>query len=140
MKRKLALLVLVAFVALLAASPALAAGPRGGQAQQHRQGNYQGERPVRRSFSLVGVITAIEGSTITVEVYHGNRIGQAYSGEEVAVQVTDSTRYRQWAADGCTPIAFDDVEAGVTASIQGTVLDGIFTAQRVTVNVPCCTK
>jgi hypothetical protein len=137
MKRKLAVLVLVASVALLVATPALAAGRRGGQALQYRQGNAQG---ARQSFSLVGVITGLEGSTIKIEVYHGDRIGQQYIGQEVAVQVTDSTRYRQWAEDGCTPITFEDVVTGATASIQGTVSGDTFTALRVTVDVPCCTQ
>ena len=139
MKRKLAVLVLVALVALLAATPALAAGPGGGKGQQHRLGNNQGQWFVPQSFSLVGTITALDGNAITVQVYNGNRIVQPYIGQALTVQVTDSTRYRQWQPGGCIPISFGDVAVGDTTSIQGTVSNSTFTAQRVTVDVPCCT-
>jgi hypothetical protein len=140
MKRKLAVLVLLALVTLLAATPALAAGPRGGNGQQHQYGNAQGQRLVRQWFSLTGVITALDGTEITVQVYNGNRIAQPYIGQALTVQVTDGTRYRQWQADGCIPISFGDLVVGDTTSVQGMVSDGTFTAQRVTVDVPCCTQ
>ena len=140
MKRKLVLVVLVLLVALLATTPALAAGPGGGKAQEHRHGGNQGAQPVRQSFSLVGVITGKGTSSITVQVYNGNRLAQAYIGQVLTVQVTGSTRYRQWQPDGCIPISFDGVVAGDTASIQGTVSGSSFTAQRVTVDVPCCSQ
>ena len=55
------------------------------------------------------------------------------------MQVTESTRYRQWTPEGCVPITFEDLEVGNTTSIQGTVSGEVFTAARVTVDVPCCT-
>jgi hypothetical protein len=139
MKRKLVIVVLVVSVALLATTPALAAGPRGGKGQQHKRGGNQGAQPVRQSFSLVGIMTAVDSSSITVQVYSGNRLAQPYVGQALTVQLTGSTRYRQWQPGGCIPISFDGVAVGATASIQGTVSDDIFTAQRVTVDVPCCT-
>ena len=140
MKRKLTVLIFVALVAMLAATPALAAGPGGGKGQQHQLGNYQGGQPVRQWFSLVGVITEVGTSSITVQIYNGNRIVQPYIGQVLTVQVTGTTRYRQWQPGGCIPITFGDVQVGDTTSIQGILSNGTFTAQRVTVDVPCCTR
>jgi hypothetical protein len=140
MKRKLAVLLLVALVALIAATPALAAGRSRGNERQYGEGGSPERRQIQQYFSLVGVITALDGDTITVEVYHGNRIIRPYIGEELTIKLTSSTRYRQWQPGGCIPISFDGVAVGDTASIQGTVSDDIFTAQRVPVDVPCCTQ
>jgi hypothetical protein len=141
MKRKLAVLVLAVLVALLAASPALAAGPGGGgREQQHRNGSSQGGWPFRQWFSLVGVITGLDSGSITVQIYNGNRLVQPYIGQELTVEVTGTTRYRQWLPGGCVAISFDDVKVGDTTSVQGVAAEGTFTAQRVTVDVPCCTQ
>jgi hypothetical protein len=136
----LVIVVLVVLVALLATTPALAAGPRRGKGPQHQQGHGQGAQLVRQSFSLVGVITGRDTGSITVQVYNGNRLAQPYIGQALTVQLTGSTRYRQWQPEGCIPTSFDGVQAGDTTRIQGTVSDDIFTAQRVTVDVPWCSQ
>jgi hypothetical protein len=136
MKRKLAVLLLVALVALIAATPALAAGRSRGNERQYGEGGSPERRQIQQYFSLVGVITALDGDTITVEVYHGNRIIRPYIGGELTIKLTSSTRYRQWTSDGCIPISFDDLEVGGTTSIQGTVSGGAFIADRITVDVP----
>ena len=136
MKRKLGVLVLVALVALLAATPALAAGPGEGKGFQHKEGGPLGGRQARQAFALVGVITALDSNTITIQVYHSNRIVQSSIGQELTVHLTGSTRYRQWTADGCIPASFDAVQVGDTASIMGRVSDGAYVAERVTVDVP----
>jgi hypothetical protein len=90
-------------------------------------------------FALTGTITALGSDSITVLVRNGNGLIKPYVGQELVVQVTETTRYRQWTPDGCIPITFEDVEVGDTTSIQGTVGEEVFTAARVTVDVPCCT-
>jgi hypothetical protein len=140
MKKKWMLLILVVLAMTIAATPALAAGP-GSQNRQGNQHRYElGPQPNDRyAFALTGTITAIGADSITVLVHNGNRLVKPYIGQELVVQVTDNTRYRQWTPEGCIPIAFEDVEVGDTTSIQGTVSEGVFIAARVTVDVPCCT-
>ncbi len=158
MKKRWTLLILVVLATLVAAAPALAAGPGGPggqqqqgdqyqQANQNQQGNQNQHRNQvgepqlnnRQMFSLTGTITALGTDSITVLVRNGNRLVKPYIGQELLVQVTGATRYRQWTADGCIPITFKDLGVGDATSIQGTVSEEVFTAARVTVDVPCCT-
>jgi hypothetical protein len=142
MRNKSAILVLVVVISLVAVAPALAAGPGGGKGQLLHEQRQMGRAPRQPFFALVGVITAIDGGIITVQVQGGNWVVKQYIGEELAIQVTDNTRYRQWTPQGCVPIEFGDVSVEDTASVQGVLLsDGTFVAQRVTVDVPlnCCT-
>jgi len=155
MKRSWTLLILVVLATLVASAPALAAGPGGQnqqgnqyqQANQNQQGNQNQHRHQvgepqpsnQQAFSLTGAITALDTGSITVLIHNGNRLVKPYIGQELVVQVTDTTRYRQWTPDGCIPITFEDLEVGDTTSLQGTVSEEVFTAARVTVDVPCCT-
>ncbi len=141
MKKSWTLLILVVLATLIAATPALAAGP-GNQNQQENQHRYGVGVPQLHNgqiFALTGAITALGTDSITVLVRNGNRLIKPYIGQELVVQVTESTRYRQWTPEGCVPITFEDLEVGDTTSIEGTGSEGIFTAARVTVDVPCCT-
>ena len=140
MKKRWMLLILVVLATTIAATPVLAAGP----GSQNRQGNQHrhelGPQPNDRyAFALTGTVTAIGTDSITVLVHNGNRLVKPYIGQELVVQVTDNTRYRQWTPEGCIPIAIEDLEVGDTTSIQGTVSEEVFIAARVTVDVPCCT-
>ena len=160
MKKRWALLIFIVLATLVAAAPALAAGHGGQQqgnqyqqanqgqqanqyqqANQNQQGNQIGEpQPSgRQMFSLTGTITALGTDSITVLVRNGNHLVKPYIGQELVVQVTGATRYRQWTANGCIPITIEDLEAGDATSIQGTVSEEVFIAARVTVDVPCCT-
>jgi len=140
MKKKWMLLILVVLAMTIASTPALAAGS-GSQNRQENQHRYElGPQPNNRyAFALTGTVTAIGTDSITVLVHNGNRLVKPYIGQELVVQVTDTTRFRQWTPEGCIPIAFEDVEVGDTTSIQGTVSEEVFIAARVTVDVPCCT-
>ena len=129
MRKRLVILTMVALVTLVAATPALARG--GGHGGN---GGGGGGRPL---FALVGTIAAIGENTITVDVVDGNRFVVPYIGGELTVQLTNSTGFFEWTPDGREPIAFEDVTVGDTTSIHGTVADNVFTADRVTVDVPC---
>ena len=143
MKTRLTLVILVVLAMLIAASPALAAGP----ANQNRHQNQERNRaegqpeplPGRQFFTLTGIIAALGSDSITVLVHNGNRFVKPYVGQELAVRVTGDTRYREYTPGGCVPIGFGDLQVGDTTSIQGTVSDEVFAAQWVTVDVPCCT-
>ena len=141
MKKRWMLLILVVLTALIAAAPALAAGPgnQNRQENQHRYGVGVPQLHNGQNFTLTGTITVLGADSITVLIRNGNHLIKPYIGQELVVQVTESTRYRQWTPEGCVPITFEDLEVGDTTSIQGTVSEEVFTAARVTVDVPCCT-
>ncbi|MBL7199025.1 MAG: hypothetical protein ISS56_02640 [Anaerolineae bacterium] len=128
MRKKLVILTMVTLITLVAATPALAGhgGPGGN--------GGGGGRPF---FALVGTITATDEEEITVWVADGNRFVEPYIGGELTVQLTNSTGFFVWYPDGRRPIDFEDVEEGDTASIHGTVVDDVFTADWVIVGVPC---
>ncbi len=143
MKKKLMLLALVAAVALVTAGPALAAGGGHGNIHRHELIKRSGPRalPGQQYFALVGIITGLNPGTVTVEVHNGNRFVKEYIGGELTVEVGEDTEYRRWTPTGCIPIEPDEVEVDDTTSIHGTVIEGVFRADRVTVDVPldCCT-
>jgi hypothetical protein len=115
----IALLVLVVLVAT--AMPALAAG---------------GPPPVcckSGSFTLAGVITAINGTAITVQVTGGNPIVREYVGQTLALQTTSSTRYLLKTDTGTVPITFADLAVGQKVSVSGTVANNVWTVARITV-------
>ncbi len=120
MKRAaIALLALVVLVAT--ATPALAAG---------------GPPPVRGksgSFTLTGVITAINGKTVTVQATGGNPIVREYVGQTLTLQTTSGTRYLLKTDTGTVPIRFADLAVGQKVSVSGTVANDVWTATRITV-------
>ena len=132
MRKKLVILAMVALITLVAVTPVLAR--RGGPG-----GSGGGGQP--QLFALVGTITAIGSDTITVQVVDGNRFVWPYIGQglTLTVQVTDSTRFFEWTPDGRVPITLADVAESDTTSIHGTVANDVFTANWVTVDVPCVT-
>ena len=115
----IALLVLVVLTAT--AMPALAAG---------------GPPPVRGksgSFTLAGVVTAINGTAVTVQVTGGNPIVRGYIGQALALQTTSSTRYLLKTDTGTVSITFADLAVGQKISANGKVANNVWTAARITV-------
>jgi len=108
---------------------------------QHREGDGGQPDPLpgTQFFTLTGTIAVLGIDSISVMVHNGNRFIKPYVGQEVVVAVTGDTVYRRYTPDGCVPIGFEDLEVGDSVSVTGTVSEGAFTAQRVTVDVPCCT-
>ena len=119
--RKLTVALLVLVVLAATAMPALAAG---------------GPPPVRDNsgrFTLAGVITAISGTTVTVQVTGGNPIVREHIGQSLALQTTTSTRYLLKTDTGTVPITFTDLAVGQKVSASGTVANNVWTAARITV-------
>jgi hypothetical protein len=143
MNKRLMFLILVTLAMLMAATPALAAGPcnqnRHENQNRNRTGAELGVMPGLPVFAVTGIITAVGGDSITLVVYNGNRFAKPYFGQELTVLVTENTRYWQWTPDGYLPIGLGDVQVGDTTSIRGLVSGETFTATRVTIDVPCCT-
>jgi len=131
---------MIVAIMLATAAPALAAGhglgTRGGDQNRHQQAGQPVMPNARQPFALVGTITALGADTITVQVQSGNRYVKPYIGQELTVQVTGSTRYMRWTADGSVPISFADLNVGDATNINGTLAESTFTATRVTIDVP----
>lgn len=143
MNRRWTLTILALLLVLVAASPAMAAGPanqnRHEEQNRNKMGTDCGTMPGKTLFALTGTVSALGADSITVLVYNGNRFVKPYFGQELVVLVTEDTRYWQWTPDGHLPIGLGDVQVGDTTSMRGLVTDGTFTAVRVTIDVPCCT-
>lgn len=147
MRKKLVVLIIIALIALVAVVPALAAGNgngNGGSSNGNGNGGSghghkgSGGR-AQQYFSVLGTIKAKGDSMITVVVLEGSWAVLDYVdvGDELDVKVTQDTLYYKWTPDGRIPITFLDVEKDATTNIHGTVADGVFTADRVTVDVVC---
>jgi len=150
MRKKLIVLIIVALIALVAVVPVLAAGNgngNGGSGNGNSNGNgssgHGHKGPGGRAqqyFSVLGTITAIVGDTITVEVSEGSWavLENVDVGDNLEVTVTDDTLYYEWTPDGRVPVTDENpIEVEDTTNIHGTVVDGVFTADRVTVDVVC---
>jgi hypothetical protein len=119
--KKVTMTLLVLVVLAATAMPALAAG---------------GPPPVRgrsNSFTLAGIITAINGTTVTVQVTGGNPMVREYSGQTLTLQTTSGTRYLLKTDTGVVPITFADLAVGQKVSASGTVANNVWTAARITV-------
>ncbi len=84
-------------------------------------------------FNLVGTITGIGDSTVTVQVASGNRLVKDFIGQTLTIQTTPSTRYLLRTSTETVPITFADLQVGQKVSVQGTLADGVWTARRITV-------
>ncbi len=118
MKKSFFVLLVVAML-LISVTPAFAA-----------KTNAPGQNTV---FTLAGKITAIQGSTITVNVLVGKPIVRPYIGQTLEIQTTDSTRFLLKTETGTVPISLADLAVDQNVSVQGQVVNSTWTAMRVTV-------
>ena len=120
--KKLLVVTIALFLLAVTVVPAFAAGPL----------------PAPRGpFTLVGRITAIDSAngTVTVTVFRGNTLVQPYLGKSLTLNTTATTRYfyKANAAAVPTPITFADLKVGQPVSVNGTLANGVWTANRITV-------
>lgn len=87
----------------------------------------------RSNFTLVGRITAIGDSTVTVQVLRGNKLVQPNIDQTLTVAVTESTRLLEIVDEIAVPITFSDLEVGDPVSVRGNFVNGVWTASRITV-------
>jgi hypothetical protein len=111
-------------------------GPVGGNGQSRGQG----QQGPRQNFCINGAIAAIGTSTVTITVTCGNNRAQPYIGTNYEVTVTSLTRYNEEIVDLTsptgftdTPILFGDLVIGDLVSLNGTVVNGVWTVRRITV-------
>ncbi len=90
----------------------------------------------RGTFAIAGTITAIDATnkTITVTVLRGNNLAKPYINLSVTVVTTAKTRflYKASTMSTATAITFADLAIDDVVSINGTVANNIWTANRVT--------
>jgi len=121
--KKILIPLLVIILLLTAVAPALA-----GSGPQPARG--KGRKP----FALVGTITAINGSTVTVHVIAGNRLVKPSIGTDLALATNDLTRFRMRTEDGDTQIiTLADLAVGQNVSVNGVIKADVWLASRVTV-------
>jgi hypothetical protein len=152
--KKYAVISLVVIMLVLSVVPAFAKGPAQnsgsgtgvctGTGMQYGIGSnpqYGAAAGMRNGFgvstpyALSGTIAAVNGAnrTVTVTVVCGNRQAYPYIGQDVTLVTTDATRFLLRNEDGTvTPITFDYLEAGQNVSSHGTLVEGVFTATRIT--------
>jgi len=153
--KKLTIISIVVILLAVSVVPALAAGnaPAGRGAAsgicigdqtrygtQNGYGSKTGYRSqsgygINNPYALSGTITSInsENHTVAVLIACGNRLADPYDGQEVTLSTTASTRYLLRNADGTvTPISFEELASGQTVSSHGSLVDGVWTASRIT--------
>lgn len=145
------IIVITLVLIMLAASvvPALAAGgppTNRGTANGNcysTQGSYanpsgyasQSGYGIRMPYALSGTITAVDAvnHTVSVKIACGNRLANPYIGQVITLSTNDSTRYLLRNDDGTvTPISFTDLAEGEAISSHGSLVDGVWTASRIT--------
>jgi len=92
-----------------------------------------GNGPRSSVFTFVGNITAIGEGTVSVQVLGANKLAQPNVSKVFTVTVTDATRYLLNDGTIATPITFADLKVGDAVSVHGTLVNGIWTASRITV-------
>jgi hypothetical protein len=128
--KKITVLIVTMVLLSISVIPAFASGGPSGAGQGSQQGGPRG------TIALVGEITAIDpvAHTLAVKVIKGNKLVQPYIGQEVEIATTLTTRYLLKAEDGtATLITFADLAVGDEISVNGRVLNNIWTARRITV-------
>jgi len=109
-------------------------GPLGGNGSVGSvSGNGLGQHGARGIFTMSGTIAAIDTSTVTINVLHGNKLVQPYLGTQVIVTVTSQTRYLSRDGTTTTTIGFAYLQVGQKVSVQGTVANSAWTVSRITV-------
>jgi hypothetical protein len=126
MKRQVWLGIAVLVLLAVTVMPVMAAG---GQNQMQWHGDV---------FALVGEVTALDGvaRTITVKVHTGSGQVKDYIGQELTITTNNDTLFLRYSPVKCEVITFADVELGDYISVNGHVVDSLFVAKRVTVDVP----
>ena len=89
-------------------------------------------------FSLVGEVTALDGDelTITVQVHSGSKLVKSYIGKELTFTTDATTLFLLYGHAKGVQVTFADVEVGDSISVSGNIVNDLFVAKRVTVDVP----
>lgn len=115
MKKSL-VLALALLLLLVSVTPSLAAGSKSAG-----------------TFSLAGVITSIDGQTVTVHVLSGSPSVKAFIGKDLALQTTDGTRFLLKAESVTVPVTLAELQVGQSVSASGTVTNDVWTVLRITI-------
>ncbi len=150
--KKISVVISIVILLVLTVVPAFAAGGpsanrgsgtaicTGNQAglatgSQARYGYHQAGYGMRNPYALSGTITVLDANsqTVSVNVSCGNGMVNSSIGTEVTIQTTQNTRFLLRNEDGTvTSISFADLVVGESVSSHGSLVDGVWTASRVT--------
>jgi hypothetical protein len=110
-------------IIILLSMLAIAAGPAVAATKDTGNGLY----------SLSGRITAIDpvARTVTVWVKTGNVLVKPYAGFEIVLHTTIDTTYE--VSNSPTSLTFEQLRVGYDISSIGYLMDGVWTATRITV-------
>ncbi len=86
-------------------------------------------------FTVAGVITSIDATarTVTLQVAAGDRFSKSLIGQPLTVQTGENTRFLLKTSSGAMAVSFTDLAVDQKVSVQGYVLDDVYTAQRITI-------
>jgi hypothetical protein len=129
--KKIAILfaVLVMVFAFTIPAAANGFGPGGGMGS----GTTQGQPGGRGTFVIVGTITDLGTSSVTIDVLRGNRLGQSAIGTQVTLAVTSQTLLFSRNGSTITQISFADLKVGQQMTVNGIVANTVWTIYRITV-------
>lgn len=105
-----------------------------GSQYESRMSSHHGFR-VSTPYDLSGTIAALDeyNRTVTISVICGSRMEYPYIAQDVTLVTTDATRFLLRSEDGTAiPITFGDLAVGQDVSSHITLVDGVFTAIRIT--------
>jgi hypothetical protein len=134
MKKMIILLaVLVLTFALVIPASANGNGPAAGRKGAAGPGFGSGQPAAAGTFTFAGTITTIGANSVTVEAVGGSKLAQPSIGAQLTLAVTTQTRYVLRDGTTTTLITFADLQVGQQVSVQGMIVDSIWTASRITV-------
>ncbi len=123
MKKVVYLLITLGLILTMAVPVLAAGGPPPGKGR-------------RGPFALAGTITDISGTVVTVQVTCGNVLVKNYIGQTLPMQTTSGTRYLLKTPGGTVPITLADLAVGQKVSVNGTLANNVWTANRITGGAP----
>jgi hypothetical protein len=137
--KKLTVMILVVLMLVTTVVPAFAAGGppatrnsgSGNQYSGNQAGVNKGNITIKPPYALVGKITAIDtvNNTVTAMVIKGNSVAVDFIGQEAILRTTTETRFLMRSG---IPITFGDLNVGDNISSLGSLVDGVWTASRIT--------
>jgi hypothetical protein len=133
--KKMLVLIVILMLTFATVIPAAAGNGPGGGGKDGGTGSVtgQGQQVTRGTFAITGTIATIGTNSVTINVTRGNKLVQPYLGTQVTVTVTSGTRYLYKDGTTITTIGFADLKVGQPVSVNGILVNNVWTVSRITV-------
>jgi len=134
--KKLITSIIILVLLTITVVPALASGGQAAVSNQYRNRIQEGGQRGKGTFSLVGTITSLDPTnySVTVLVACGSKLVKPFIGQYLTIQTNEATRFLlRNLGKPATPITYGELEIGQNISINGKVVDNLWTANRITV-------